>query len=132
MSSSAIRSFGPIDPESYLHTAISWSLSSDEAVRRSAVDRAYYAAFLTARNELTDKGYIVAEQGPVAHILVGNSLTRLTGIPGRILRALRRTRNRVTYQTDEVSLPQNMTVEQLLGWAKTVIEAAQALPQSPT
>ena len=98
MSSSAIRNFEPIEPQAYLDLPIRLSRSSDEASRRSALDRAYYAAFLIARNELNDKGYIVAIQRSETHSQIIIALTKAARNPGRRLELLRRARNRLTYQ----------------------------------
>ena len=131
MSSRAIRIFEPIAPESYLALAIELSRASDGASRRSAIDRAYYAAFLTARNELNNKGYIIAVQRSESHVQVVVALTKAARNPGRRLELLRRARNRLTYQTGRTSLPEGLSVENMLDSARAVIEAVRALPRNP-
>ena len=130
MSSSAVRSFEPVEPQSYLDLAIRLSRSPDEASRRSAVDRAYYAAFLTARNELNNKGYLTSVQRSEIHFRVAITLTRAARIPGRRLELLRRTRNRLTYQTGRTSLPEGLSLDLMLDSARVVIQGARALPFS--
>ena len=131
MNSNAIRSFEPVEPQSYLALAVRLSGASDEASRRSAIDRAYYAAFLTTRNELNDKGYIVAVQRSESHAQVVVALTLMSGTLGRRLELLRRARNRLTYQTDIANLPEGLSLEIMLDSARRVIEAVRALPRNP-
>lgn len=104
------------------------SRSPDEAARRSAIDRAYYAAFLTARNELDNKEYLNPGRGPQTHAQVIVALTQADRNSGRTLRSLRTARNRLTYQTGRVVLPYGMTIESALDSARIVVEAAHALP----
>ena len=130
MNSSAIRNFEPIKPQAYLDLAIRLSGSSDEASRRSALDRAYYAAFLIARSELNNKGYITAIQRSETHGQVIVALTKAARNPGRRLELLRRARNRLTYQTRRASLPEGLSLDMMLESARAVIEAVQALPQN--
>ena len=110
--------------------AIELSRASGEASLRSSVDRAYYAAFLAARNELIDKGYISVEQGPDTHTQVGIALSTLNGNHGRRLRFIRRTRNRLTYETEAVSFPNGPSIGTVLDSAKIVIEAVRTLPRN--
>ena len=128
MSSRAIRSFEPLAPDAYLILAVELSESASESSRRSAIDRAYYAAFLTARNELDSKGYINAVRGPQTHAQVIVALTQADRNSGRALKSLRRTRNRLTYQTERINLPRRQSLQSLIESARAVIEAAQALP----
>ena len=130
MSLNAVRRFEPIEPQSYLNLAFRLSRSFDEASRRSAVDRAYYAAFLAARNELDNKGYIVAVRRSESHVQVVVALTKVARNPGRRLELLRRARNRVTYQTGRTNLPEGLSMANILHSARVVIEAARALPRN--
>ena len=109
---------------------VSYPRSPDEPARRSAVDRAYYAAFLTARNELDSKGYLNPGSGPQTHAQVIVALTRAHRNSGRTLRSLRMARNRLTYQTGRVALPYGMTIATVLDSARLVIEAVRVLPSS--
>lgn len=105
MNLNAIRSLEPVDPQEYLALASQLSASPGNASRRTAIDRAYYAAFLTARNELIDRGYLSAVRGPETHIRVITALTEIARNSGITLGILRRARNRVTYETGPTNLP---------------------------
>jgi uncharacterized protein (UPF0332 family) len=61
----------------------------DAAARRSAVDRAYYAAFLTVREGLVNKGYASFPERPEAHRRVAEALNALTEDRGQRLVVLR-------------------------------------------
>ena len=130
MSSRATRSFQPVAPESYLDLAIELSGDSGEASRRSSIDRAYYAAFLAARDELTHKGYTSVVQGPDTHIQVALALTTVDSNHGRRLRFIRRARNRLTYETGSVSFPNGPSIGTVLDSARLVIDAVRVLPQN--
>ena len=54
MLSRADSNFRPLPPDAYLTLAVELSQSPSEASRRSAVDRAYYAAFLATIIVLND------------------------------------------------------------------------------
>ena len=127
-STSPIRSFEPFPPDAYLALSRELSRSPGEPARRSAIDRAYYAAFLTARNELNSKGYLTPGRGPQIHAQVIVALTQADRNSGRTLRSLRMARNRLTYQTGRVALPYGMTIETVLDSARIVIEAVRTLP----
>ncbi len=128
MISRAIRSFGAVAPEEYLVLAAGLALSADTASRRSAADRAYYAAFLAARDELIGKRYISAVGNANAHAQVANVLKDISVDASERLSALRRTRNRLTYQTERINLPRRQSLESLIESARAVIEAVRALP----
>ena len=129
-STSSIRSFEPFAPDAYLELSSDLSRQPNEPARRSAIDRAYYAAFLTARNELDSKGYLNPGRGPQTHAQVILALTRADRNSGRTLKSLRMARNRLTYQTGRVALPYGMTIPTALDSARIVIEAVRALPPS--
>ncbi len=128
MSSTAGRSFGPITPAAYLTLAIELGETQNAAWQRSAVDRAYYAAFLTTRDELTEKQYGLFTRGPRSHIQVFLALYHIRRDLGLMLRDLRRARNRLTYQTSRQALPQGLSLTALLESARSVIDAVKALP----
>ena len=129
MSSIAARSFEAVEPSDYLELANEWAQSSNSAVLRTAVDRAYYAAFLTARDQLTAKGYGDFAADSRAHRQVGEALSEVRSQHGEMLRILRRARNRLTYQTVPIRLPRRQTRQALLDWAREVMAAAEALPE---
>ncbi len=108
--------------------AVSMASSVDEASRRSAVDRAYYAAFLAARDELIIKGYMNVSRNSNAHVQVVNTLRGIDKGASEMLFILRRARNQLTYQTAYVNLPRGQSIPELLDSARAVIEAVQGLP----
>ena len=129
MPSSAVRNFRPVEPDAYLQLAIEWAQSDDEATLRTAVDRAYYAAFLSARDELAAKGYASFAASSQAHGQVRAALSSVRRRLGRRLSALRRARNRLTYETGPTELPDGLTLQELLASARQIIAAVEALPE---
>ena len=127
----ATHNFYPVAPYAYLSLAIEWTHSTDVATLRSAVDRAYYAAFLTARDQLSAKGYGRFSAGPQAHRQVAKALSTIKADVRERLISLRRARNRLNYQTGSVNLPRSQSLQSLMLFARVVIEAAQALPEPP-
>ena len=103
----------------------------DGTAHRSAVDRAYYAAFLTARDTLAQKGYGNFPAGSQAHLSVVGVLRPISHDAARRLTVLRRARNRLTYQPGRQTLPRGQSLAELLDSARVVIEAVQALPAKP-
>ena len=130
MVSRVIRRFDAIAPSEYLALAAEMAASSSVASRRSAIDRAYYAAFLATRDELISKGYISAIQSSRAHRQVAEALLRITRDAGEMLVDLRYARNRLTYETGLLTLPRRQSLQSLLESARAVIEAVRALPQN--
>lgn len=128
MTSRATRSFDAIDPSSYLTVATDLAREQNAAAIRSAIDRAYYAAMLTARDQLTEKGYRQFTRGPEAHAQVVNALKGIAKEAAETLRMLRQARNRLTYQPGRQVLPRGQSLRQLLEGASIVIEAVRALP----
>ena len=104
--------------------------SADEASRRSAVDRGYYAAFLAARDELIIKGYMNVARNSNAHAQVVNALRGIDKSASETLFILRRARNQLTYQTGYINLPRGQSIPELLDSARIVIEVVQALPRN--
>ena len=128
MSLRATRNFNAVDPAAYLTLAIEWSRSADDTTLRSAVDRAYYAAFLTTRDQLSGKGYGRFTADPQVHSQVAKLLSATNKEAGEKLIILRRARNRLNYQTGNVTLPRGQSVRSLMLFARIVVEAAQELP----
>jgi len=97
--------------------------SSQDAKLRSAVSRAYYAAFCKARNHLRDKeGHRIPPSGD-AHIYVReqfqNSTDRLRRGMGSTLNRLRIDRNKVDYDDVVKRLP-SMTTSVLRQAARVI------------
>ena len=116
----------------YYDLAQEWVGNDEEAHKRSAVSRAYYAMFCTARNELKDimeDEYSPPECGS-EHMYVWNSYkedrhprgTRQIGVPGN---RLRRYRNRADYDDVIVDLPD--LVEDAMNGAAELKEHLDAL-----
>ena len=129
MSSRAIRSFDAVSPEEYLALAVELALSSNAISRRSAVDRAYYAAFLAARDQLNEKGHMSLDRGPTVHRLVVNTLSEINPGLSRRLVQLRLARNLLTYQTGPANLRRGQSISELLESARTIVVSVRALPR---
>jgi uncharacterized protein (UPF0332 family) len=108
-----------------------WAGNNEDAFKRSAVSRAYYAMFCTARNELRDNidEYHPPECGS-EHMYVWNSYredrhprgTRQIGVLGN---RLRRYRNRADY--DDVIVDLSDLVDSAMDDAKELREHLEAL-----
>lgn len=89
-----------LDPESLLDLAQELGGRDDTAARRTAVDRAYYSAFLHSRDLLAAKGYFSPTNTTLDHRTLPTWLTRVVSLrAGNDLVRLRRARNRYTYTT---------------------------------
>ena len=128
MTSIAARSFEAVAPDDYLQLAGEWAQLDNPAGRRSAVDRAYYAAFLAARGQLTAKGYGSFAASPQAHGQVQDAVWSVDPEIGRRLLILRRARNRLTYETGLIRLPRRQSLPRLLDYARAIIAAVEELP----
>jgi hypothetical protein len=124
-----------INPTDYLTLAKALSTSSDYASLRSAIDRAYYAAFLTCRDLLASKNYFTPKYDSEDHIKVQEGLKSLNvlGSAGNDEFRLRRTRNRITYDTRPLSPRQDglnnvFPVQLVVTTAENIIRRVQALP----
>ena len=126
-----IRRFQRVEPDGYLALSRRLAALGDAVSFRSAVDRAYYAAFLAAREELSRKGYGPFSRSSRAHTEVLEALHQLSGPASRRLRILRPARNRLTYRIEAVDSPGGQSLGELLDLAQGVIGAATALPQTP-
>ena len=89
-----------MDPQTFLTLADEWVQGPTEAHWRSAVSRAYYAAFHVARLLLDDLGFEV-ERGDRAHAYLTHRLCQCgqpeIGAAGTTLIDLRRSRNEADY-----------------------------------
>ena len=129
MTSAAASSLEAIASTEYLELADEWVLAGISVLLRSAVDRAYYAAFLTARDQLAAKGYSDFDASSRTHGQVDRTLLSAAPELGDALVVLRRTRNRLTYETGAAELPDNYTIQGLLDLARAIIAAVEALPE---
>ena len=129
MTSAAASSLEAIASTEYLELADEWVLAGGSVLLRSAVDRAYYAALLSARDQLAAKGYRSFAASSRTHGQVIATLLSLAPELGDALDFLRRTRNRLTYETGAAELPERYTIQRLLDSARAVIAAVEALPE---
>ena len=92
-----------IDGQEFLDLAKRWSAGSSEAEWRSAVRRAYYAAFHRARRVLRELGFQVP-RGDRAHAYLwrrlSNSGEAQVQTAGSDLNSLRGDRNQADYEVD--------------------------------
>ena len=104
-----------------------------EADWRSAVSRAYYAAFHIARKLFADLGFVVPRADRAHQYLVfrlSNSGEALVEGAGRDLETLRRLRNRADYdETPTVTRSQAAAAVQL---AEAIIQILDVARQEPT
>lgn len=86
----------------YELSSMATTSSFQEAKMRSAISRAYYAAFCTARNYLVFKGYVIPP-GENVHWRVIDEFSHSTDVTaqeiGRLLRHMKSIRNAVDYET---------------------------------
>ena len=106
--------FSPLATGTLLDLADELAHRPTPASLRSAADRAYYAAYLTARDQLARKKYARFNPGGSAHVRVGQALRAIDIDTGNLLSELRFTRNTLTYDTGYVALEGNRTVEWML------------------
>ena len=129
MLSAAADSLEAIASTEYLEQADEWALAGNSAALRSAVDRAYYAAFLSARDQLAAKGYRSFAASSRTHRQVRSTLLAMDPELGDALDVLRRARNALTYETGAAKLPEDYTIQRLLDAAREIIAAVEALPE---
>ena len=119
-----------MDPSSYLELANDLARGASPASLRSAGDRAYYAAFLFARDRLYQKNYSPFFTGPGAHRDVKNALLAILPQVGHMEDNLRRARNVITYETSMTRLRSGQSIPWMLGVSGDIIEAVRALPEN--
>lgn len=122
-----------VDPETYLELAKELSLESQAASKRTAADRAYYAAFLASRDFLTAKGYITPYYNSDDHRYVEETLKRkdILGSLGNDENRLRRARNLVTYDTRDIATTTQQYARPLswmISTGGTIIQRVKELP----
>ena len=117
-----------VNPEEYLNLSRELMKRSSSESLRTAGDRAYYAAFLFCRDELTRKGYISPSYTTEDHEYVARSLTRLIGSASTMEYWLRQRRNRLTYNTNALA---GVSISLLADTAQDIIERVKALPPKP-
>ncbi len=126
-----------VDPETYLELAKELSSKSQAAARRTAADRAYYAAFLASRDLLAEKDYITPYGNERDHQYVNEVLKRkdILGSFGNEGLRLRRARNVATYDTRDITTRTQQYARPLnwmLNTAETIIDKVKQLPPRST
>ena len=117
----------------FLVLAAQLAAGATEANWRTAVSRAYYAAFHVARRLLADLQFTVPRADRAHQYLVfrfSNSSEAVVEQAGRDLETLRRLRNRADYdESPALTQPQAAAAVQL---AEGIIQALDAARQEPT
>ena len=121
--------FPAIDAVSYIGLVDELASKPELPAKRTAADRAYYAAFLTSRDQLTAKGYIMPDYNSNDHRYVAENLKILLGAFGNQENRLRTARNRVTYDTRDLTYSQGQpSLKWMVDTAKEIIECVKKLP----
>jgi hypothetical protein len=120
-------------PGEYLTLAKELALRPESASKRSAVERAYFAAFLTCRDLLQKKNYVV-EYGHIEdHQYIRRVLKTVLKSKGNEENRLRRVRNEITYNTSD--LFQGHDTVRRLDWvfdtSEELIRLVSDLPDNP-
>lgn len=121
--------FQALDPVTYIALVDELASKPESASRRTAADRAYFAAFLTSRDQLTAKGYIIPYYSSDDHRYVAENLKILLGSFGNEENRLRTARNQVTYDTRDLTENQGQpSLKWMVDTAKQIIERVSKLP----
>jgi uncharacterized protein (UPF0332 family) len=116
----------------FVQLATRLATATTEAEWRTAVSRAYYAAFHVARQLFSDLQFAVPRADRAHQYLVfrlSNSGESVVEQAGRDLETLRRLRNRADYdETPAVTQPQAVAAAQI---AEAIIQALDASRQEP-
>jgi len=127
--------YKPLNPKKYLELATELSLKTEAAAKRAAADRAYYTAFLSSRDLLAAKGYIVPYYNLDDHKYVAENLKdkNVLGSLGNDENRLRLARNLITYDTRDISSAKQhaCSLDWMLKTARKIIEKVEALPPNP-
>jgi len=123
--------FPALDPDDYIGLADELAARSGQAAKRTAADRAYYAAFLISREQLTAKGHIIPHYGSNDHEYVTETLKErdLLGTYGNQEFRLRIARNRVTYDIRDLTYSQEQpSLRWMIDTAKEIIKRVKKIP----
>jgi len=121
--------FTAVDPLKYLDLARELSTKTESEVRRTAADRAYYAAFLFSRDQLALKDYIVPFYREQDKYDVSRKLKELKYGIGNSEHLLRTRRTKITYDTRDVGSP---SLDWMIDTAQKIINYVKALAVNPT
>jgi uncharacterized protein (UPF0332 family) len=112
------------DPQHFLNLATNLASDAkynDEARYRTAISRAYYAAYLVGRKKLELTGYTFSREENTHQTVIG-FIRRINPAIGDMLSKLRKKRNDADYELDnQIS---SYTTSYFLSLAETVIEEA--------
>ena len=128
---SQLPEFEALDPADLLTVARSLQGNADPASKRSAGDRAYYAAFLISRVELANRGLLIPTGRPDDHRLVMTVLRGSLGNNmGNRMEQLRRARNMVTYDMRQLRVSDRdvRPLAWMIQTAEDLIKRVRALP----
>lgn len=119
--------FPALDPLTYIGLADELASKPELSAKRTAADRAYFAAFLSSRDQLAAKGYIIPYYSSDDHRYVAENLKSLLGAFGNEENRLRTARNRVAYDTRDLTQGQP-SLKWMVATAKKIIERVTKLP----
>jgi len=124
-----------VNPKTYLELADRLSSEPHETSKRTAADRAYYAAFLMSRDILATKGYITPYYSSEDHRYVAVTLKRqdILGSLGNDEARIRRARNLIMYDTRDINREQQdaRSLKWILDTTKRIVERVENLPIKP-
>jgi hypothetical protein len=122
-----------IAPDEYLALAKELASRQEPASLRSAVDRAYFATFLTCRELLKKKNYIVEYGHTEDHQYISRVLKAVLKSYGNEENRMRRVRNEITYNIGD--LFQGQDTVRKLDWvfdtSEKLISLVSDLPVNP-
>lgn len=114
-----------MDPKDFLRVANDLAKSDEAAELRSAVSRAYYAAFHVARKLLVDMGFEISK-GPAAHgdvcKYLGNAANPTVEHAGNNIGDLKGWRNQADYELDLVEHENSRSVQNIVLITEQIIE----------
>ena len=114
-----------MDPKDFLRVANDLAKSDEAAELRSAVSRAYYAAFHVARKLLVDMGFEISK-GPGAHgdvcKYLGNAGNPTVEHAGSNIGDLKGWRNQADYELDLVEHENSRSVQNIVLITEQIIE----------
>ena len=114
-----------MDPKDFLRVANDLAQSNKAAELRSAVSRAYYAAFHVARKLLVDMGFEISKgsgaHGDVCKYL-GNAGNPAVEHAGNNIGALKGWRNQADYELNSVEHENSSRVKKIVSITEQIIE----------
>ena len=117
--------FPAVKADKYLEFAKEISSRQETEVKRTAADRAYYAAFLFSRDQLASKGYVTPYYREEDKRYVSRELKRLKFSIGNSENLLRTRRTEITYDTRDIRTP---SLDWMIDTAQKIIDYVEALP----